>query len=281
MPDTRDAVFSRVMVDHLVRGVTRVSFELFYQFPDPPPWHFRLQVGETGVPAADDWADVGLPVTDAFALVDPARRDFGQLRTVHYRVVLETARGAYTSRPAAALGLLGVHDWLLAREVVRKELLRHRLATVDGWLLKRRRSGPAQPAAAAADPTTGVLDPLTGDIIARTGPAAATTLGTEFVGGYYAPAPFALDVDDLASFDAVDPAVTGTTDRDAFRAKARALLIPALAYRDVFVARHSDLRYELGRVEVAAHQRGVPLVGNVAARLLPFADIVYTIPVPS
>ena len=273
-------MFDRVIVDHLVRGSTRVSWGLFYQFTDVDPWVFTLQVGETGNPNAADWQDVGPSFTNAFYAVDDTRRDFGAVRTVHYRVKLQTPQGMYFSPPAAVFGVLDLHDWLLAREYVRKEQLRHRLATVAGWLLKRRRTGTPPQDALTGDPRTAVVDPLTNEIVRREGPPAEATFGTEFLEGYYAPAPFSLDVTDWAYFDAQDPAMTTQTTNNARSTTARILMFPYVTNRDVFVAAHSDLRYELNGVKVIGSQHSVPLIGSVEAQLIPFSDIVYTIPVP-
>ncbi len=279
MPNTRDLVFNRIQVDHLVRGSTRVSWSLFYEFNDPGPYEFILQYGETGDPLADDWLNVGLPVQDSFFAVDDIRRDFGTVRTAHYRVQLTTINAVYYSKPAAVYGLLDLHDWLLAREIVRKELLRHKLATVPGWLFKRRRSGPLQPLSSRKDPHLAVLDPLTGDIIRRDGPGAEETVGTEYLGGYYLPVPFSFDVVNPTFFDSVVENL-GNDNPDAVNGGGRALLLPSLEYRDVFAAAGSDLRYTIGKVKVAAAWRGVPLVGDpVELSLLPFSDIIYTIPI--
>lgn len=280
MPDTRDGVFNRLQVDHLVRGSTRVSWSLFSQMADPGPYTFTLEYGPTGDPLADDWVAVGLPVVNGFFAIDDVRRDYGTVRTAHYRVRLVTALGTYVSRPAAVYGLLALHDWLLAREIVRKELLRHRLATVAGFLYKRRRGGAPQPAVQAADPHLAELDPLTGDLIRRDGPGAVSTVGTEFLAGYYAPVPFALDVANPTYFDGLDDNL-GNHNPDAVAGAGRALLLPSLECRDVFAAAGSDLRYTIGKVAVKAAQRGVPLVGDVELSQLPFSDIIYTIAKPS
>lgn len=281
MPDTRDRVFDRVTVDFLVKGTTRVSWGVYYQFLDGEPWDFQLQVGETGNPQADDWIDVGLPVRDAFYAVDATSRTYGTTQQTHYRVVMTTPAGVYTSNPAPAYGLLGIRDWLIAREIVRKERLRNDLACVEGWLLKRKRSGPTITAKAADDPRTMIQDPLTGDMIRRAGPAAVPTVGTPYEGGYYTPVHAAFDVTNPTLFDGIDPDMAGNANPDAVRNSGRTVLLPSLAYRDVFVAAHSDLRYEIGRIAVSASQRGVPLIGDAELRLIPFADIIYTVPVPA
>ncbi len=58
-PPDCENVFDMVHVSYLIRGGTRVMWELLPTFTDPQPWSFQLQVGETGVEAADDWEDVG------------------------------------------------------------------------------------------------------------------------------------------------------------------------------------------------------------------------------
>ncbi len=280
MPTTRDMTFDRLTVDHLVRGSTRVSWGVYYQVLDEQPWTFTLQVGETADPDADDWADVGTPVVNAFYAVDDARRDYGTVRTVHYRVKMATPAGTYHSKPAAAFGLLGLHDWLLAREIVRKEHLRDRLITVEGWLLKRRRHGPTIAAEAANDPRTMVVDPLTGDILRRKGAAAEPTKGTEYLGGYYEAMPYALDVANIAALDGVNPSATGNVNDGSILPVGRGLLLPYVSYRDVFVSKQSDMRYEITKVETRGHWKGVPLIGSLSLRLVDFDDIIYTVPVP-
>ena len=61
MPATRDRVFDRIVVDHLVRGETRVSWGVLPSFFGAEPYSFQLQWGRTGDPLADDWEDVGAP----------------------------------------------------------------------------------------------------------------------------------------------------------------------------------------------------------------------------
>ena len=276
MPDARDPVFSRVQVDHLVRGGTRVWWSVSYLFHAPQPWSFALQWGSTDDPGADDWATVAGPATNVWTLTDPNRHLSGMRPSSYYRVVLTDASGAaYTSRPVGVLGLLDTRSWLEAREVARKEdLLLRGYAAVDGWLLKRRLSGPGQSPTQAADPRTMVVDPLTGGILKRQDSPA--TVGTPYLGGYYAPVPWKVQLQPGAWDAEVDAEGGGNADPDAtILAGNRAVLFPLPARRDVFVAEGSDFRYEIHKVTVLAAFRGVPIVGAVDLRRLPFGDIIY------
>ena len=64
------SVFDRVVVSRLTRGGTRVMWELLNSFLDPLPHTFSLEVGKTANNQADDWAQVGLSVTNVFVAVD-------------------------------------------------------------------------------------------------------------------------------------------------------------------------------------------------------------------
>ncbi len=277
MPETRDRVFNRVTVDHLVAGSTRVSWSLFYQFLDPDPWLFTLQVGRAGTDDAG-WIDVGDAAINTSYAIDDIRRDSGATRTTCYRVKLDTEAGTYYSRPTPTYGLLDLHDWLIAREIVRKERLRHRLATVPGILLKRRRSGTGPAEGLPAPAQTAVVDPLTRGIIARKGPIAVPTYGTDRDAGYYNPVAFPIDSSNPTFSDQLDVAMRGNVSPESFQNSGRAVLFPPLASRDVWVAADSDFRYSIGRIAVVAQWRGVPLVGTVELHQLPPDDIIYTIP---
>lgn len=278
MPNTRTRVFDRITVDHMIRGVTRVSWRLYYSFSAPAPYSFQLQVGRTGLPAADDWEDVGPPATDSVYAVDDTVRLSGASLLTHYRVILTDADGtAYPSNPAAAYGILPLRDWLLAAEIVRKDRLLHRsFIGIPGWLLKRKRVGQVPVAAKYADT---LVDPLTGMIVRTQGAGTEVTAGTGIVGGYFAP--FRLDVDMPGGGSAAEAGgEQGTYDAAIDFPGCRFLMLPYVDREDLFVADGSDRRYEIGAVAVSKSHRGVPLFGEATFSLLPASDTAYTIEVP-
>lgn len=182
MSQERIFPFRRVSVDHMVRGVSRVWWQLEKLFKEPGPYVFQLQFGRTGLRNASDWVDVGTPVTNGYFAFDPAWREAGYTLTTHYRVKLTTPQNVYVSQATSAFGELTERDWLLAREIVRKEQLRHRLVSIPGFLIKPMRYGVACPAVATSYPAKlltqiarSVTAPGTKSVITRRSQCSAGT----------------------------------------------------------------------------------------------------------
>jgi len=246
-----------------------VSWELQRHFIDPTPYTFQLQVGHTADQAAADWVDVGAPVIDTFFTVDPTKRMFGSEQELHYRVELTTSVDTYLSEPFNTLGALSKRDWLHAREILRKEQLRHRIQTSsNGFLLKAIRYGPV---------CTDCTDPLTGEV---NNSHCGSCFGTGKEGGYFRPlaASFA-DLSTSSAREHINPQ-TATTMENVVQ--GRFVADPQLYSYDVWVDESGDARYYIHKVDVAAHIRGVPIIYNVEMRIAQFSDIIYTYPmVPS
>jgi hypothetical protein len=277
MAATRDLVFDRVTVDNLVRGGTGVTWSVFYQFREPGPWSFQLQVGSTGDPDADDWADVGAPVENAFTAVDSARRAHGVLPKTHYRVVLTTAAGAHRSAPAWVFGQLPHREWIAAREIIRKErrILARKYAGARGLLLKRRTSGPGLSEQAANDPRTMVVDPISGDIIKRH--AAVATMGTPFLKGYYKPVPFEVIFDPGATNPTADDGQLGNVDQAGLARSGRVVMFPQVTRGDVFIETATDARYAFQDVKIVADLRGVPILAQAKLHRFELDDVIYSL----
>lgn len=260
--------FDRVVVSRLIHGGTTVAWSLMHGFADRGPYTFRLEFGDTANPLADDWAPVTAPLPEAYFAVDPEQRVWGTTDWGFYRVTLATADGDYVSDPVNALGTLDLRDWNLAREVLRKERLLSRLAHQDGYLLKQRLSGPACPR--CVDPQTR----------APRDPDCPSCYGTGYECGYFAPMPGVwAGLEPHATRPQLDGgAGRGTVDDVVVR--ARMLMPPLLIDRDVWVARRTDNRYYVHSVQHTAEWRGVPLVGEVELRPVPFSSPLYALPMP-
>jgi hypothetical protein len=266
-PECED-VFALVHVSYLIRGGTRVMWQLLPEFDDPTPRSFQLQVGKTGGDDADDWKDFGLPVENTCYAIDSVKRVYIKTQNTHYRVKLLTPAGLYYSQPTAKAGILNVRDWRLAQEIVRKERLRFRYTSQDGFLLKRRSTG---------ENCNSCLDLQTNEV---TDPYCKECWGTGKQCGYYypmaciwadlSPRTHRMHVDDQARRGTVkDIVVTG-----------RMLMLPLIDEQDVWVSRKTDDRYYIHSIQHMAELRGVPLIANVELRPAPFTDVIYEIPVP-
>jgi hypothetical protein len=261
-------VFDRVHVSYLIRGGTRVMWDLVDDFHDPLPHSFTLQVGSSGNPQADDWQDVGLPVEDSFYAIDGEQRVWGKSRLTHYRIRLATSKGTYYSEPTSGMGVLSRRDWRLAKEILRKERLRMRLACADGYLLKRRWYGPK---------CTRCIEWQTGEV---KDPECPQCYGTGFQCGYFYPmgCVWADLSPQTRRIHQDDQGMRGTTADIVVT--GRMLMLPLIQEYDVWVNAKTDDRYYLHSIQHVAEMRGVPLIANIEARPAPFSDIAYDIPIP-
>jgi hypothetical protein len=262
-----DTVFDRVVVDHLSASGTRVSWQLRFDFPDPGPYDFTLQVGESGISAADDWADIGT-ITDGFTLTDSEARDISVTPTTHYRVKLVTDAATYYSKPEPSWGTMHRRDWLRACAVARREMLRLRLAASEpGWLFKRRKKTPV-----VTD--TRVVDFLTGEVRVTKNTAS---IGTDRIGGYFTPVPHYIDLDPAERYAHRDPERGNVDD---VKTIGRCLGYPQLDHGDVWASATGDARFQIHRVRVVTAFRNVPVVVSVEACRLSPTDPVYELVLP-
>ena len=259
--------FRRVSVDNMIRGVTRVWWQLEPLFNDPGPRVFQLQVGNTGLRDATDWRDVGTPVTDGYMAFDDAWRNFSSDLLVHYRVTLTTDKDIYVSQPVNCFGELGERDWVLSREVIRKEQLRHKYVSVDGYLLKPYRFGR---------PCKRCRDELTGEVLDSNCPVCN---GTSFEVGYHPPLPLQCwDLSNQTISEHQDDQLKGTTRENA-EVTARVIGFPTINRNDIWVNGRSDERWLVHEIAIVAGIRGVPLVYNIKLGLIPFSSSIYAIEV--
>lgn len=293
MPTTRDLVFDRVTVDFLARGGARVSWRLHRLYEGPPfslsgvqgpqgPQGFAgerlfwIQVGSTGDPGADDWANVGAAMYDVGSLVDTTARAAGAHWSVWYRVVMMDGAGTHYSPPVAAEALLPMKDWLRARHHLRQAHLVFRHCTaVDGWVLRRRRVGEELD---KVTPTALAIDPWTGDLIRPT--TAAGGYGTDRLGGYFAPSRALVQMDPSAHGEAISDA-GGTEDQAVVSNPGFIVPFPGILARDAFVEDGSDYRYYVRNVQNTAEVRGVAILSRCEFHRAPVGDPLYDVPVPT
>jgi len=268
MPQSESWPFRRLMVDHLFRGTTRVWWSLDPQFNDPGPHLFQLQAGYTGNNNALDWVNIGTSAVNAYYLNDDTGREpTGKRLMTHYRVVLTTPRQRYISGPQGINGAMPEKDWLLSREILRKERLRLGLVSQSGYLIRRMRYGVINPAN---------TDYLTQEITDSTHPAS---WGTAYKVGYHPPVLIQVDFDPIAITERRGGADIATNNSRPAEFNARVLGFPDLAKEDVWVDAATDQRWGVGDIKVVTAIRGIPLIYSVRFSLLPFSDVVYHIPV--
>lgn len=248
----------------MVRGVSRVWWQLEKLFKEPGPYVFQLQFGRTGLRDATDWENVGAPVTNGYVAYDPAWREGGYTLMTHYRVRLTTPQNVYTSQAASAFGELTERDWLISREIIRKEQLRHRLVSTAGYLIKPMRFGV---------PCPRCRDELSSEVTDANCPVCN---GTGYEVGYHPAQPMQcwdLSLQNEQS-DVGEP--KGTTRENPY-VDARVIGFPGLNKDDIWVNGSSDERWVIETIQVAAAIRNVPLVYQVRMGLMPFSNSIYAV----
>lgn len=264
------SVFDRVVVSNLIAGGTRVMWTLLDTFTDAGPLEFQLQVGTTSNPDADDWENVGLPVTDQYAAVDSDQRVWGNVNYTHYRVVLTTTLGTYYSDPVGGLGVLDRRSWRVARVEARNTINRARVGLQGqrGYLLKRRITGEDCPVC---------LDYMTKEV---RDPNCPTCFGTGKKCGYYYPVSCVwAEIGPKVRHTHLDGGQSRGTINDV-AVRATMVMTDLLDEEDVWVAEKTDDRYYVHQVQHTREIRGVPVVADVVLRPVPFSSVIYGIVIP-
>lgn len=268
-PPQCQSVFDRVVVSHLVRGPSRVMWELLPTFTDPNPLSFQLQAGQSANPLADDWEDVGLPVVDQYFAFDPEQRVWGKTNWTHYRVVVTSSKGTYYSLPTGGMGTLDRRSWRLAREMIRQRLVAYRFGPGGqrGYLLKRRWTGTS---------CKLCLDYMTREV---RNPACPSCFGTGFECGYFYPMSCVwAELSPKAKHVNIETQSRGTVADIVVQADM--VVVDLMSEDDVWVGAKTDDRYYVHNVQNKAEIRGVPLAAQVELRPVPYSSAIYLINIP-
>jgi len=266
MPRTRDefgGAFDRVYVDYALTGITRVSWELRWDFLKRPPFSFQLQVNRNW-DEPNDWEDVGLPVTNTYYALDDQQREYGKGQRIGYRVKLTLDDATeYISPVAQAYGSLSKREWLLARAIIRRTLLTPRQRyEFGGWLLKRKIHDEF---------CTECVDPITDGILNSDCEACK---GTGRIDGYWAAREQVL-YDMGPEGEDTKRSQRGTVNDQI--TVGHMIGVPPIMRNDVWVEEQGDRRYVVNAVKATAEMGRVPLIARVELRLVEYGDVLYDI----
>lgn len=255
-------VFHRVIVSVTPGAAQIITWELNPLFRPKGPFliyyiEFAHALGEWTRLNPDD------ALVNECTYVDDNKRRCGLNNDEYYRIIAFDGIQEYASKPEPTLGVWNRHDWLIARDVIRKEYLRLRkFVGAQGWLLKRRKGGiPCE----CNDWDTG--EPVNSFCDA--------CFGTGIQGGYYNAIPFWLDID--AGPKAGDVSIpTGVVDNRS--TTARAVAYPRLDTYDIWIDGDMNKRYVIRKVDSPVDFRGKPVIYNLLLNQIPASGIEYSIP---
>ena len=224
---------------------------------------FYIEMSPDG---AAEWIRLneGAPETNTCVFVDQVTR-CGMKNGQFYRVILDDGVEEHASVPQHVLGILNRHDWLLARDIIRKEYLRmvKTHAGNKGWLLKKREHG--------IKCTTCIDEDLEQVVSSR----CPECFGTRYLRGYYDAIPYYMDFNASKRDKQIDVNL-GTSDE---RPEAvRCIAYPRLDSYDIWVDGDTNIRYIVRGVEIISKMRNIPLIYKAALFAINAKAIEYSIP---
>jgi len=230
-------------------------------FASPRPWTFSIEVSPDGL---SEWSTVVSDLVNVFAWQQPNKpgKHDSDLDPF-YRVVLVTGDDLmYTSAVKGCYGDLPKRDYLIAKEMMRKELLMLRKSSgVICELWKRMKTGIK---------CQYCTDAVTGETISTKCPYC---LGAKYEGGYTGPYEVWASFSPRKSDKKFEAGGYGLTDSQQFTVKL--IGHPFINSGDVVVDKLADRRYSIQVIDSLVEVRRVPILTTCAATELSMSDMAY------
>jgi hypothetical protein len=232
------------------------TWDVAKSFSDPGPWTFIVQENATGEEESEDgWTDLSEPLTNLFSFQDTFKVLHSKDFLTVYRVVMTTPGGVYKSPSVGPYNQLPRTDFLLARDIMRRELLDMREyggVPVNIWKKD-----------VISDPCEECVDLVTGQVIDPDCPVCGGTGTKEGWNGPY---------DGFGKFSPrkSNKSINELTMEDVQLFSVRILAYPFLIRNDLLVDMTSDRRYSIEKVESAFEMRRIPIIYDLTvAELVP------------
>lgn len=208
-----------------------------------------------------------LPLVNEFFFVDVKSLVLSKEPHVYYRVKVQAPDGEeVTSGPKDLLRNLERRQFLQAREVIRKEILRfQKFAGIRVWVLKKKHFGT--PCQACVDPVSGYK--LTSD--------CELCFGTRWEGGFEPPIEAWAERGPMDDNKGLGGSGWMTED---FETQIRMISYPLITRDDIIVEAETNVRFRVLRISFA-ELRAVPVVQIITARFIPRNEIEYKVVVDS
>lgn len=225
-----------------------------------PPWTFHV---EQAPAVSGPWKDISGPIVNAYFFKEKNRRLINKSSVLYFRVVLHAGDDVYFSSVVQPYGDLDRKDFLIAREIMRKEILHMKgMAGVACSLYSLVTFGP---------PCIECRDPITGDIrFADCHKCFGTGRLMPYNGPYDTWMTFSEDNQHAAEDQGV-----GTFEHRVFNVRIVSNIVAKK--NDVIVDKGSDKRYYVNQAATVAEIRRIPIVQMLSVREAPVSDKIYRI----
>ena len=230
-------------------------------FVDPLPWTFYV---EEGLSSVGDWTTISPEAGIVNQMIWPeiGKRLINKDLVLFFRIRLETGGGTYYSHVKTPYGDLDRREYLLVREMMRKEVLQaEKLAGILGRLWMRATFGTV--CVVCRDPVTG----------SPRNPRCPHCLGTGRDPGFHGPYCVWMTFSP-AKRDMHMPA-DGTGTRQPYDFQVRMIGFPYAKDGDVIVDPNIDKRYYVDQVRIDTEIRRIPVIQTAMVREVPVSDPVH------
>ena len=226
---------------------------------DSAPWKFVIELasGPNG-----PWKAISPTVTNMYRWSEDTKRLINKDDVLYFRIKMITPENTYYSAVITPYGDLEKREYLLVKEVMRKELLHAQtLAGVKGQLWLVSTFGPK---------CRKCVDPITKQIRDSSCPAC---MGTGRLPPYNGPYETFWLISPTTRTMQMSPDGTGTREPKQF--EIRMIGTPPSKKNDVVVDINSGKRYYVDVVQVVAELQGIPVVQTLIAHEAPVSDVAY------
>lgn len=228
-------------------------------FVDPLPWKFTVEEAPT---SEGPWEALSPELTNLFAFSDGKRRIPSKDPVLMFRVKLVTPKGTYYSFERHPYGDLNRREQLIARDIMRREVLEQ-----SGMTAVRVK---AFIKATSGAKCTSCTDPITGGIASTN---CRHCLGTGRLPPYHGP--YELWGTFTPTSRNLELKPDGVGLQQVYDWQVRLVGFPFLKDHDIVVDKVSDKRYIIDGVQHLMELRRVPVVQNVRVVELPTTDPIY------
>jgi hypothetical protein len=236
------------------------TWEISKGFADPLPWRFTVEEG----PGSDGpWTALSPEVVNIFAYVEiDKRRVLTKDLVLFFRIKLETPQGTYYSEVRTPYGDLNRREYLISRDIMRREVLQQRtMAGIQAILWVKNIYGLKCPFC---------RDPITGDITTTN---CKYCLGTGYLPPYTGPYHI------WATFSPTSRNIEVKSDGEGLQQvyswQVRMIGFPYVKDQDIVVDLAQDKRYIVDGIQHLMEIRRISLVQTLRVLELPMSDPVY------
>lgn len=242
------------------------TWETAPTFADPRPWTFSVETSPDGLA---EWKPLVSDLVNLFAWHDPDKpKKYDRDLDPFYRVTMVTGSGSvYHSAAKGCYGDLPKRDYLIAKEIMRKEVLMMRKSSgVVCQLWKKLKTGIK---------CTYCTDPITGETIDA---KCTHCLGAQYEGGYTGPYEVWVEFSLRKSAKRFEEAGYGVTDAQVV--ESRLIGHPFINADDVLVDKFADRRYGIQFIDSRVEVRRVPILTIIRINELIMSDPAYKLGKP-